>query len=87
MKKIVIASMLAFAAFLGGNQLYKGQTVSNLSEIMKANIEALADGKDDLEPCKGCSIDYDGSYCCTIFTSWGYVVLRADNGFHPGEWD
>jgi len=42
MKKTIIAAMFAFAAILGGNQLYKSQSVSNLSDIMKANVEALA---------------------------------------------
>jgi len=42
MKKTIIAAMFSFAAILGGNQLYKSQSVSNLSDIMKANVEALA---------------------------------------------
>lgn len=51
MKKLVFAAVIAFAAVLGGHQFYNSQTVNNLSEIMMANVEALAfDWNDPNEP-------------------------------------
>ena len=87
MKKTIFAAVFAFAVIIGGHQYFKNQASDNLSGIMKANVEALADVEDDFDSCKGCSINNDGSFCCAIYYSWGYVVLRADNGFHPGEWE
>lgn len=83
MKKIVIASMLAFAAFLGGHQLYKGQTISSLSEIMKANVEALALDWNHINPdCpNGCvaSLRPEGCFCYQYYPQYNeYVWIDGD---------
>jgi len=49
MKKLVFAAIIAFAVVIGGHQFYKSSMVNNLSEIMKANVEALA-GWDEPDP-------------------------------------
>ncbi|MBR1940137.1 MAG: hypothetical protein IJ845_02250 [Bacteroidaceae bacterium] len=42
MKKTIFAAVFAFAVIIGGHQYFKNQASDNLSEIMKANVEALA---------------------------------------------
>lgn len=49
MKKSIFAAVIAFAVVIGGHQFYKSQTINNLSEIMKVNVEALA-GWDEPDP-------------------------------------
>lgn len=42
MKKIFFAAVIALTAFVGANQLNNSHNIEYLSEITKANIEALA---------------------------------------------
>ncbi len=42
MKKIIFTVVFAMAVIIVGHQCFKKQANDNLSEIMKANVEALA---------------------------------------------
>ena len=67
MKKIILTAALAIAA-IGGYQINKINSITDLSEMTKANIEALAD-VNPLCP-NGCVANGDGCMCYGWFQTY-----------------
>ena len=68
MKKTIFAAVFAMAAVLGEYQNYASASSASLSDITKANIEALADI--DLLCPNGCVADGEGCYCHGWYDSY-----------------
>ena len=78
MKKSLFAAIFAMAAIIGGHQYFKNPANDNLSEIMKANVEALAFDWDRVNPdCpNGCvaSLNPQGCFCYHYYPQYNEYV-------------
>lgn len=82
MKKAIFTAVFAFAVIIGGHQYFKNQANDNLSEIMKVNMEALADW-DNNDPNQP---DDDGTCFDTITSAPGLQVRYCPTcSFLPGK--
>ena len=68
MKKKIFAVALTLATAMGGYLTYNESEADGLSDITKANIEALADI--DLLCPNGCVADGEGCYCHGWYDSY-----------------
>lgn len=62
MKKIILTAMFAFAATICGYQSFASEKTSNMSDIAKANVEAIA------------GVNW-GGFCCNDATTGCYQSL------------
>ncbi|MBR3625306.1 MAG: hypothetical protein IKN48_03015 [Bacteroidaceae bacterium] len=75
MKKIIFAAVFAMSAVLGGYQNYASASSAGLSEMAKANVEALASVNGTLpNECDNCGT-MGTSFCCNYYFNGQFITL------------
>jgi len=74
MKKLVFALIIALVAVIGANQFNENQAINNLSEIMKANVEALA--LDPIDLFGVTCVPAENRVCIAPLTNHTYVEVE-----------
>ena len=80
MKKLFFAAVLTVASAIGGYHYHNANKSQNLSEIAKANIEALADWVMVGDCGPSCADFENGDKCCTVFAGAGVIIYL----YYPG---
>ena len=77
-RKLLSAVLLAASIVTGGYVIYTSQKEVELSDLAKANVEALADGEIEVGPlCYGCAI-----YAIGICKDWGWGGCKGQSLIH-----
>lgn len=75
MKIIIISAVFAMAAVFGGYQNYASASSAGLSDVAKANVEALASVNGTLpNECDNCGM-MGTSFCCNYYFNGQFITL------------
>lgn len=76
-KKIVIAVFIAAIAIAAGYTMQQNAEKNDMSDIVLANVEALAQGESDAGWCAVYGCDWNPRYFCRVYTLVGDYVTTC----------